>query len=667
MKKIANYRPIYTVIAGIACAFLRQDLLSKADQRGLLPFQHPANLLLWVLPILAILLLVVYYFKTPKADYRIPLPLPIQAFGCLFAGAAYLYQFLTAPAENNILSLLTLAAAVSFLVIAGYRVVAKKPPLLFFALITLSMMVLCFFAYRQWGQQTQLQEYLFPALAALLPALYSLEFCYMELPERNSKKAYILNQLALLSTLCCLTTENFLFYFCISLWLISGLFTRPNGMKLPENVRLCMELLETSGYTVYVVGGCVRDSVLGLKPHDYDLCTNATPEQMCQVFSRYDLVRNGEKHGTIGVVMDGSVYEITTYRTEGAYADNRHPDQVEFVSDIKEDLARRDFTVNAMAYHPKKGYVDPFGGQQDLGAGILRAVGEPETRFREDALRILRGVRFACRFHLQPDEKTYQAMTELAPLLDNLAKERVMSEMAQILCRMEQEDLHTYESILVQVIPELKDCVGFDQKNPHHSHDVFTHTAHVLAAAEKDPALRWAALLHDIGKPHTFTLDEQGVGHFYGHARLSQEMASDILHRLKASNALREEVAFLILHHMDELTQDKNLLRSKLSKYGADSLKKLIALQKADALGCGTKDVSVFHEILEAVDSLDKEEGRLQLKDLALNGHDLMELGYEAGPQLGQLRQYLLDAVLAGEVPNEKEALIEKAKDCPFL
>ena len=216
MKKILKYIHIYTVIAGIACAFLRQDLLSKADQRGLLPIQHPANLLLWVLPILAILPLVFYYFKTPKADYRISIPLPIQAFGCLFAGAAYLYHFLTVNTENNILSLLTLATAVSFLVIAGYRVVAKKPPLLFFAVISLSMMVLCFFAYRQWGQQTQLQKYLFPALAALFPALYSLEFCYMELPERNSKKAYILNQLALIATLCCITTENFFFYFCIS-------------------------------------------------------------------------------------------------------------------------------------------------------------------------------------------------------------------------------------------------------------------------------------------------------------------------------------------------------------------------------------------------------------------------------------------------------------------
>ena len=194
-------------------------------------------------------------------------------------------------------------------------------------------------------------------------------------------------------------------------------------MTLPQDVLHLMDKLEKAGFTVYAVGGCVRDAILGLTPHDYDLCTNATPEQICEVFPNYQLIRNGEKHGTIGVVLEHNVYEITTYRTEGNYSDNRHPDEVTFVDRIEEDLARRDFTVNAMAFHPKTGYIDPFGGQKDLRKGILRAVGDPETRFREDALRILRGVRFACRFRLTPEKKTLQAMKNLTPLLEHLAKE----------------------------------------------------------------------------------------------------------------------------------------------------------------------------------------------------------------------------------------------------
>lgn len=662
MKRMNRYIPIVTVVVGLLCAVLRQSLFAGADQGGLLPVNHPANTLLLLLPASLVTLLLFYLWKAPKTDYRIYLARPFDALGSLCG--AYAFLLLVERADTPILTVTTLVAALSFFGLSFYRVQAKKPPLIFSATLCLSLMVHCFFQYRQWGQFTQLQEYLFPALAALFTALYSLEICFMELPERNYKKAFILNQLALLSTLACLTTTQWPFYACMSLWLISGLFTSPYAMRLPKNVRLCMDKLEKAGYSVYAVGGCVRDSLLGLVPHDYDLCTNATPEQMHTVFADFQLVTNGEKHGTVGVILDGKVYEITTFRTEGTYEDNRHPDHVEFVSDLKEDLARRDFTVNAMAYHPWHGYVDPYGGRKDLSEGILRAVGDPETRFQEDALRILRGVRFACRFKLTPETKTQRAMKTLSPLLDNLARERVMQEMTQILCLMDETTLHSYRSILLQVIPELKESIDFHQHNPHHKHDVFTHTGHVLAAVEKDPALRWAALLHDVGKPQTFTQDETGFGHFYGHAKVSAEMASTVLHRLKASNALREEVMFLIAHHMDELSDDKALLRTKLSKYGGDSLKKLVALQKADVLGCGTeKNTACFDNILEAITVLEAEEGRLQIRDLAIDGHALMALGFEAGPKLGQCQQYLLEAVLRGEIPNEPAPLTQKAKE----
>ena len=253
-------------------------------------------------------------------------------------------------------------------------------------------------------------------------------------------------------------------------------------MYLPQEVQYCITSLEAAGFEAYAVGGCVRDSLLGLQPSDYDLCTNATPEEISQVFSGHQLLHHGEKHGTVGVVLNEQVFEITTFRTEGDYEDARHPGWVAFVKSVEEDLARRDFTVNAMAYHPKKGYIDPFGGQADLKDKILRTVGNPEARFREDALRILRGARFSTRFALKPEPKTMETMVRLAPLMDNLARERVFEELCKLICTATAEDLLRFSPIITQVIPELVPAVGFQQHSPHHRYDVFTHTAHVVQA-----------------------------------------------------------------------------------------------------------------------------------------------------------------------------------------
>ena len=298
-------------------------------------------------------------------------------------------------------------------------------------------------------------------------------------------------------------------------------------MYLSDAARLCLGTLEQAGYEAYAVGGCVRDSLLGNTPQDYDLCTNAMPEETAQLFSGYTLVRSGEKHGTIGVVVDKEVIEITTFRTEGGYVDGRHPEWVKFVPCLQEDLARRDFTVNAMAYNPRQGYIDPFGGQQDLQKKILRTVGAARERFTEDALRILRGVRFAVRFGLTPEDGTLQAMIETAPTMDKLARERVFAELCKLLPLVTAQDLVTYAPILVQVIPALAPCVGFMQHNPHHQHDVYTHTAQVVAATPAQLAVRWAALLHDCGKPDCFSLDEKGIGHFYGHAKVSAQIVDN--------------------------------------------------------------------------------------------------------------------------------------------
>jgi tRNA nucleotidyltransferase (CCA-adding enzyme) len=264
-------------------------------------------------------------------------------------------------------------------------------------------------------------------------------------------------------------------------------------MFLPPSALTCIQALTQAGFQAYAVGGCVRDSLLGLNAHDYDLCTNALPEETARVFADHTLVRSGEKHGTIGVVVDGEVIEITTFRTEGGYQDSRHPDWVRFVEDLKEDLSRRDFTVNAMAYSPETGYVDPFGGQQDLQSKTLRTVGQAEKRFTEDALRILRGVRFGVRFGLTPETSTLQAMKKLAPTMEKLARERVFEELCKLLPLVNAEDLCTYQDILAQAVPVLSDCIGFQQHTPQHRYDVYTHTAQVVENVPADLALRWAA------------------------------------------------------------------------------------------------------------------------------------------------------------------------------
>ena len=368
-------------------------------------------------------------------------------------------------------------------------------------------------------------------------------------------------------------------------------------LSLPDLVQPLIDRLETAGFPTYAVGGCVRDMLLGLTPHDYDLCTAALPEQMEALFCDFGLVLSGKKHGTVGVVTAHGVVEITTFRTEGGYGDNRHPDWVKFVPDIREDQARRDFTVNAMTWSPKRGFADPFGGQADLSNQILRAVGDPATRFREDSLRILRGIRFAVRYKLQAEVNTLHAMEELAPLMDNLARERVFEELCKLLPLISSADLLTYAPILATAIPELAPMIGFDQHSPHHAYDLLTHTAHVVENVPPILSLRWAALLHDVGKVPAFTQDENGRGHFYGHAKESARMADEILRRLKAPTALREEAVTLIGLHMTKLEPEKKTVRRWLSRHGAETLDRLLLLQEADMRSKGvnvTAELTLF-------------------------------------------------------------------------
>ena len=435
-------------------------------------------------------------------------------------------------------------------------------------------------------------------------------------------------------------------------------------MDLPQSAEHCLLLLEQAGFPAYAVGGCVRDACLGLKAQDYDLCTAALPEQIQQVFRDSPMDLTGVRHGTVRVGPLGNTVEITTFRREGSYRDNRHPEWVEFVEDIESDLGRRDFTVNAMAWSPVRGLCDPFGGVQDLEKKILRTVGDPAVRFREDALRILRGLRFAARFHLQVEEKTLEAMISQTELLKNLSRERVMEELSGALPYLDAAYLAEFAPVLSAVIPELGPMVGFDQHSPHHAYDLYTHTALVTQQVPGDLNLRWAALLHDIGKVPTFTRDENGRGHFYGHAPAGAKMARQVLERLKAPAELREQAVTLIGEHMTPLRSDRASLHRRISTLGWETAEKLYYLQKADLMSKGTdtpEDRAHFDRVRSAMDALKRDHACMSLSELQITGRDLMELGY-AGKAIGECLQSLFSEVLDEKLPNDREALLSAAK-----
>ena len=435
-------------------------------------------------------------------------------------------------------------------------------------------------------------------------------------------------------------------------------------MFLPDYIIYCIDALENAGFQAWAVGGCVRDSLLGLTPNDYDLCTDALPEQTEAVFAAHNLILTGKKHGTVGVILDGNVVEITTFRTEGDYRDNRHPEWVEFVPEIEKDLARRDFTVNAMAWSPGRGFADPFGGREDLQNRILRAVGDPCVRFTEDALRVLRGVRFAVRYDLIPDPETERAMAELSPRVQTLAQERVYSELCKLLPLVTAADLIRFAPVLTQVIPELAPQVGYDQNNHHHIYDLYTHTAHVVAAQPPQLSLRWAALLHDTGKPGSRTEDAQGEAHYHGHAALSAGITRSILLRLKAPTVLREQVELLVEKHMVWFPEDRKVVRRWISRLGYDVFESLIRFQETDCIATGTSgdmERSHFALLRQLAEEIRGENACLTLKDLAVNGHDLMALGIR-GKAIGETLNRLLNLVLEEAFPNEKPALLEVLK-----
>lgn len=448
-------------------------------------------------------------------------------------------------------------------------------------------------------------------------------------------------------------------------------------ISVPENVKKIVNILETAGYEAYAVGGCVRDSILGREPDDWDITTSAKPEQVKKLFRR--TVDTGIQHGTVTVLLGGEGYEVTTYRIDGEYKDSRHPDQVSFTENLTEDLKRRDFTINAMAYNERVGLVDVFGGASDLQAGVIRCVGTAKERFTEDALRILRSVRFAAQLGFEIEEETKKAAWQMAPNLRNISAERIQTELTKLLVSPYPQTLRlAYQMGITKVVlPEFDLLMETHQNNPHHMYNVGEHTLKALEFVEADKVLRYAILCHDMGKPAT-RKTEKGMDHFYGHPAVSEEMASKVLHRLKFDNDTIYKVKKLVRYHdaRPPLTQQEeqlleegkravpeNFVRRLVAKVGKDLFPALLQVCGADIFAQSefhrTEKLMQLEQMADIYEEILEKKPCLTLKELAVNGKDLMDAGVSPGKQLGEILHHMLEDVIEHPEHNRKEYLMK--------
>lgn len=436
---------------------------------------------------------------------------------------------------------------------------------------------------------------------------------------------------------------------------------------LPTSVARALSVLEACGYEAYIVGGCVRDSLLGRTPNDWDVTTNATPQEMKACFRDFRVIETGIRHGTLTVIIDGMQLEITTYRNDGEYLDNRHPVQVTFSQKIEDDLSRRDFTVNAMAYHPQKGLVDLYGGREDLKNRTIRAVGDAKTRFEEDGLRILRAIRFASVLDFYISEDTAGAVHECKDLLSGIAAERIREEFCKLICgKGAVRILRDYIDVIAIFLPELQRCVGFAQNTKYHCYDVFEHTLQALALCESDDLItRLGILLHDIGKPLCYTEDEQG-GHFKGHAPVGVEITRSIMLRLRFDNETIRRMELLVEWHDIPLSAEKKRVKRLLQKLSDADILRLLEIKRCDRLAHAPDFRELPSELAEiplVIDEIRAEDACLSLRTLAIDGADLMALGLPEGKRIGEMLHALLDEVIEERLPNEKSALLQAAKE----
>ena len=435
---------------------------------------------------------------------------------------------------------------------------------------------------------------------------------------------------------------------------------------LPEEVDCALSLLEGRGYEAYVVGGCVRDSLLGRAPNDWDITTSALPEEMKSVFADYRVIETGIQHGTLGVLINGMLLEITTYRRDGEYLDNRHPSFVTFSKELSDDLSRRDFTVNAMAYHPTRGLVDLFDGRRDLDFGIIRCVGNPTKRFREDGLRILRAIRFSSVLDFFIDENTEEAVLDCAGLLSGIAAERIREELCKLICgRGAVRVLRKYVDVIAVFFSELSSMIGFEQNTKYHCYDVFEHTLYALEhEATGDLIVRLSILFHDIGKPHCYTEDAAG-GHFKGHALISEEITGRVMHRLRFDNQSIARVRKLVLLHDLPIPAERRSVKRLMAQLSDEDILRLLEIKRCDRLAHAVSFRELPAELAQIpciMEELRREDACFSLKKLAVNGKDLISLGMHSGKEIGETLQLLLEAVLDERLENDRALLLEEAR-----
>ena len=435
-------------------------------------------------------------------------------------------------------------------------------------------------------------------------------------------------------------------------------------INLPMDVEKIINALYEAGYEAYAVGGCVRDSILGRIPNDWDITTSAKPEDVKKIFRR--TVDTGLKHGTVTVLMGKEMYEVTTYRIDGEYEDARHPKSVEFTSNLKEDLLRRDFTINAMAYNDLEGLVDIFGGMDDIENKTIRCVGNAKERFTEDALRLLRAVRFAAQLGYEIETETFNAIKELAPILRKISAERIQAELNKILLSDNPAMLKTaYElGLTAEFIPELDKCFETEQHNPHHCYTVGDHIIKSVENIEKDRTLRLAMLLHDIAKPECLTTDEKGIDHFHGHQQKSSEKAKEILRRLKYDNDTIDAVARFVRYHDERLEEGTKIMRRAMNRIGVCAFPDIFKVWEADLLAQSEYRREEKFERLrknkEAYAEVVAKNECVSLKDLAVSGKDLIEKGIPSGPAIGEILNKMLEEVIENPEANDKEYLLNK-------
>ena len=441
-------------------------------------------------------------------------------------------------------------------------------------------------------------------------------------------------------------------------------------ISLPKDVEYIINTLQRAGYEAYAVGGCVRDTILNREPDDWDITTSAKPMEIKKLFPV--TIDTGIQHGTVTVLRNHVGYEVTTYRIDGEYAANRHPKEVIFTASLKEDLLRRDFTINAMAYNHEDGIIDEYGGLNDISDGIIRCVGNPYDRFSEDALRIMRAVRFSAQLGYRIEEETSKAIVKLAPNLSTISAERINTELTKLLLSPNPDYLRDACRLGITrvVLPEFDKCMECEQVNPHHCYSVGEHTLHSLKFVPNDRVLRYTMLFHDFGKPDTRSVGEDGRMHFYGHPLVSERMASDIMHRLKFDNDTLHAVKLLCRNHDLEIIEDKKHVRRAMNKLGSDNFSKLLMVKWADCMAQSDykreeklasldKLESIYNEIVSAKECV-------CMKDLAVCGRDLIDLGVKPGPAMGAILGELLSEVIDEPSLNDREVLLDMVKKLEY-